>query len=457
MYHRPSYNYMHPLLLCLRSRLPRWPLISAVGRLSSLATADRKDTPLSLVVFHRHGDRSPLKGHTPDEEFNPPESPCGGANPETQKCDGLPRPKEEAVSTAEEFWREKLVSPEDVEHLDKLYPLQVSPEEAVPPDEVSAPFGCLTSLGLRQLQDRGRRLRERYSHCDLSNARLQAFSTNYRRTQLSAQGFLDGLLDGRGGVPVVVMPRSQNFLNRWESRGREMAELMLSVEADSYFRDREETVGGALKRQLHALDPALFPLPPGGKFRWMMAADYFMSARARGLRVAPELDALGTDTIRQLTWRFGRFYGKREMLRMMAGPLLEHVVQCAMTSSSAGVYDSEETRVSPAAGGEAAKVSSVVSSSCHDVTILALLYAMQSDLIDDEDYWPPYGSTIIFAVSETRGQEQGVVDYDAEGNRDRNIVLTITVDDEPLRSRLLDGRDVVPLSVFRASLQEFLR
>ena len=65
-------------------------------------------------------------------------------------------------------------------------------------------------------------------------------------------------------------------------------------------------------------------------------------------------------------------------------PLLEHVVQCAMTSSSAGVYDSEETRVSPAAGGEAAKVSSVVSSSCHDVTILALLYAMQSDLIVSE-------------------------------------------------------------------------
>ena len=40
------------------------------------------------------------------------------------------------MSTAEEFWREKLVSPEDVERLDKLYPLQVSPEEAVPPDEV---------------------------------------------------------------------------------------------------------------------------------------------------------------------------------------------------------------------------------------------------------------------------------------------------------------------------------
>lgn len=53
--------------------------------------------------------------------------------------------------------------------------------------------------------------------------------------------------------------------------------------------------------------------------RWMMAADYFMSARARGLRIPPGLDALGTATIRHLTWRFGRFYRDRTMIKTMAG------------------------------------------------------------------------------------------------------------------------------------------
>lgn len=51
----------------------------------------------------------------------------------------------------------------------------------------------------------------------------------------------------------------------------------------------------------------------------MMAADFFMSARARGLRVAPRIDALGEDTIRHLTWRFSRFYGDRKMLKTMVG------------------------------------------------------------------------------------------------------------------------------------------
>lgn len=54
---------------------------------------------------------------------------------------------------------------------------------------------------------------------------MEAFSTNYRRTQLSAQGFLDGLRGGRGGVPVVVRPRAADFLNQWESKGREMTEV----------------------------------------------------------------------------------------------------------------------------------------------------------------------------------------------------------------------------------------
>lgn len=51
----------------------------------------------------------------------------------------------------------------------------------------------------------------------------------------------------------------------------------------------------------------------------MMAADYFMSARARGLSIPPELDSLGAATIRHLTWRFGRFYRDERMMRIMVG------------------------------------------------------------------------------------------------------------------------------------------
>ena len=51
----------------------------------------------------------------------------------------------------------------------------------------------------------------------------------------------------------------------------------------------------------------------------MLAADYFMSARARGLQPPPGLDSLGTATIRHLTWRFGCFYRDERMMRIMVG------------------------------------------------------------------------------------------------------------------------------------------
>lgn len=59
--------------------------------------------------------------------------------------------------------------------------------------------------------------------------RVEVFSTNYRRTQLSAQGFLDGFLRGAAGVPVVVRPRAEDFLNQWESRGHEMYEVCVCI------------------------------------------------------------------------------------------------------------------------------------------------------------------------------------------------------------------------------------
>ncbi|CAN0155612.1 unnamed protein product, partial [Ectocarpus fasciculatus] len=382
----------HPMFPSRSTRLLRGLRTCGVGRpLSSKASGAETQGPLSLLVFHRHGDRSPLRGHTPDEEIASQTAATGNTRGDSAVGAGDSGESENAARvatparTAEEFWRGQLVPPEVVRRLDELYPVKRSPGEAVPPDEArwlseSAPFGCLTSLGLQQLRDRGEQFRKLYSCDDIENAKLEVFSTNYRRTQLSAQGFLDGLTaGGRGGVPVVVRPRAEDFLNQWESRGHEMYERMMVVESEPGFRVTEETVGGPLKRRLHALDPALFPLPQGGRFRWMMAADYFMSARARGLRVAPELDALGTATIRHLVWRFSRFYGDEEMIGTMAGPLLAHIIECAAGSDVADrATGSRNVSGTDASGGS---LSRVVSSSCHDVTILALLYAMEADLL----------------------------------------------------------------------------
>lgn len=87
--------------------------------------------PTSLIIFHRHGDRSPLKGHTPDEGTH--EGSVGKSHP---KVKGIGVPRTNTATTAEDFWRRQLVSREDTERLNKLYPILVSKDEAIPPDEV---------------------------------------------------------------------------------------------------------------------------------------------------------------------------------------------------------------------------------------------------------------------------------------------------------------------------------
>lgn len=62
-------------------------------------------------------------------------------------------------------------------------------------------------------------------------------------------------------------------------------------------------------------------------------------------------------------------------------PLLESIIQCAVDSSAVGDGRSNEAHSPLAITSGAGKIHRVVSSSCHDVSILALLYAMKSNLI----------------------------------------------------------------------------
>ena len=75
-------------------------------------------------------------------------------------------------------------------------------------------------------------------------------------------------------------------------------------------------------------------------------------------------------------------------------------------------------------------------------------------LQEDQDYWPPYGCTIAFAVSHWR--EEAVAQEPRKGQEERGhgngIVLEISVDDEPLRSSLFRSHEGKPGAV---SLSEF--
>lgn len=81
---------------------------------------------------------------------------------------------------------------------------------------------------------------------------------------------------------------------------------------------------------------------------------------------------------------------------------------------------------------------------------------------EDQDYWPPYGCTIAFAVSNFREGPVGRKPPERhEGKEDGGgIMLEISVDGEPLRSSLFryheGGPGAVSLSDFRAAVKNLL-
>jgi hypothetical protein len=139
---------------------------------------------VGVWVFARHGDRTPSRSLCP---------------PEWKERESM-------------FWRSKLPTPDPVSVLKSLsqnFPLDIHPSNQGNFIDVNRrPYGYLTYLGMEQLQTSGRRFAIRYDrhgyHCkredgDLAMSFLhswdvQAFSTNYLRTVLSVQSFLDGLL-----------------------------------------------------------------------------------------------------------------------------------------------------------------------------------------------------------------------------------------------------------------------
>lgn len=93
----------------------------------------RSVSPVSLIIFHRHGDRSPLRGHSPDEDLLvAPED-----NGYPSRAAGVRDENKAVVAASEEYWSKRLVPRDEVVRLDKRYPIRRDPDEADPIDEAS--------------------------------------------------------------------------------------------------------------------------------------------------------------------------------------------------------------------------------------------------------------------------------------------------------------------------------
>ena len=120
--------------------------------------------PRTLIIFHRHGHRSPSKNIISNSS------------------------KSGLCYLEEQSWSTHCNISSTVETLDKKHPVTCPPQIKLPHDLVSFPFGCLTSLGLKCLEQQATNLCEVFPYIKSFNidsgANARICSTNYKRTQV---------------------------------------------------------------------------------------------------------------------------------------------------------------------------------------------------------------------------------------------------------------------------------
>ena len=391
---------------------------------------------VGVWIFIRHGDRAPAR-------------PLSAPH----------RVKEESL-----FWLDRLPTPDlktVFREYSRFFPPDIHPSNNNGHflDVRRFPFGFLTQRGLQQTRENGARLFNRYDrhglhlpemeHYDCSKDFLdvwdvKVFSTNYLRTVLSVQSFLDGLLgtrifasirdnsattkletgveiphhgdvpdlvDGKALLHVQVRGRDDDTLNAFDRDPDKMTALVSDVMSHPEFQSRDG-LQAPLAARLANILPGLarkkrnttgFNASPSG-INWIEATDHFVCRTAHhvafsrfsdfehDIQVEETLRALSHQTTAHLAWRFRQWYKNPKLLAAIASPPLREILDQLLTATTMGVRERHPFTIY----------------SCHDVTLLAILYGIGAEFLSNDHkggwrFWPKYASSLIFELVQVDG------------------------------------------------------
>jgi hypothetical protein len=373
-----------------------------------------------------------------------------------------------------EFWLSK-VPPTDLTHykwLREIVPTRIheSNNEGKFLDTGKAPYGFLTWKGMNQMRDKGYRFASRY-HQDFDTPitdqyEIKAYSTNYLRTVKSCQCFLDGLLyqpENRASsketltryehvdpdyfqtslnhdIVIEVRDRKHDTLNAFDKAPDLMKRLVGDVVNTDEFLERDTKAATLAARLTNYLPGLLNSKSYGGSsgINWIHASDHFVCRSSHGIpfckysnleydpNTEVTLTGMHHSTLAHLSWRFRMWYQSPPLLAAIAGPPLQEILN-----------HMEEIL----GNSNLLKRKPLTIYSCHDVTILSILYGLNatflasekdlkdvniSDLIGEDRwrYWPDYGSTLAIELHRVK-RETGLFDHEIRVRLNDVLVNTI--------------------------------
>ncbi|KAE9002789.1 hypothetical protein PR003_g18515 [Phytophthora rubi] len=339
-----------------------------------MATSSSTSRDLTLrhvLIFHRHGDRTPVL------------TSIGT--------------KVQATQDERDFWASKVATSEQLELLQQTAK-PVGADETQPPvispsKESQFPYGLLTQKGVKHMTGKGRALRERYGTLlddDVKVEDVYVLSSSVPRTIESVQCLLRGFFyDDEQGEQSSSVPQ---FFVRTYTRNvlapmhplQVFNEIELIVHDDvlklrsKIERDAMDTLG------LHLRD--CLGVPDDQPLSWTAVRDALTCREAHGWPFPEGVDHKIFQQVKAYdTWLWQRLYHSKDFCH---------------SAFKDGVNEVYSFLKSVVKSKQPAKLSFF---SAHDNSIVALLGALQ---IDVGSQLPEYGTVVAFEVYEDKASHE---------------------------------------------------
>jgi Histidine phosphatase superfamily (branch 2) len=235
-------------------------------------------------------------------------------------------------------------------------------------------------------------------------------------------------------VVVRVRDQSCDNLNAFDRNPELMRDLVSHVMESKPFK-QEDGAAAPVAARLANILPGLarkgrkdFSARTPSGINWVEAADHFVCRTAHDLKLSKFSDSEHDDNVEQLlsamtykalghlAWRFRQWYQNPQLLAAIAAPPLREIAQqsARLVESSS----SEQREHQHGLQQDPNKANFLCLYSCHDVTLLALLYALGADFLADDtsavwrEYWPEYASTLTLELVR--------LDDDSDKNKNNN-------------------------------------
>lgn len=337
-----------------------------------------------VLLFHRHGDRSPILLDIGEKWRMTPDELA--------------------------FWHTRVATTEQLAQLARTGHVVGAYPELPPPPPSSRPYshplGELTQLGVEHMRGKGRKLRVKYGHLVAAadpSEHVYVLSSSVPRTVQSVQCLLHGMFhdddvesqsQDNAANPLVVVPAKPTFAIRTYERNvlAPSHSLRVFMEIEAIVRDDVEKRTPVEKAETEALAQhlrATLGIAPDITMPWTAIRDGLTCRTAHGLALP---DGITDDMVQQISaydaWLWHRLYQQKEFCFKS----FKHGVR--------EVYDHLKSVVEPAvagSGGVSRPPPKLSFFSAHDNSIVALMSALQLQV---GHALPEYGTIVAFEVYE---------------------------------------------------------